>query len=102
MSRDFVFFPQKHPADNLLGQETYRKWQCGTAGEKQAVVVIQVRGGGEGNSMGPATELLKFPDPLGTSMTRVGTVWLWLRSKIIIIIIIVIMLLWRSLEHREA
>ena len=50
--------------------------------------------------MGPATELLKFPDPLGTSMTRVGTVWLWLRSKIIIII--VIMLLWRSLEHKQA
>ena len=52
--------------------------------------------------MGPATELLKFPDPLGTSMTRVGTVWLWLHSRIIIIIVIVIMLLWRSLEHREA
>ncbi|XP_003386033.1 PREDICTED: DNA repair protein XRCC1-like [Amphimedon queenslandica] len=30
-----------HPADNLLGQETYRKWQCDSAGEKQAVVVIE-------------------------------------------------------------
>ena len=46
MSHDFctLFFKnQNHPADNLLGKETYRKWQCDAAGEKQAVVVIEVR-----------------------------------------------------------
>ena len=33
---------QNHPAENLLNAETYRKWKCATAGEKQAVVVLQV------------------------------------------------------------
>ena len=33
---------QSHPAENLLNAETYRKWKCAAAGEKQAVVVLQV------------------------------------------------------------
>ena len=33
---------QNHPAENLLSLDTYRKWQCSTEGEKQAVVVLEV------------------------------------------------------------
>lgn len=32
-----------HPAQNLLSSDTYRKWKCASPGEKQAVVVFQVR-----------------------------------------------------------
>ena len=31
-----------HPAGSLLSSDTYRKWKCASAGEKQAVVVLQV------------------------------------------------------------
>jgi len=30
------------PAQNLLKSETYRKWRCATAGEKQASVILEV------------------------------------------------------------
>ena len=32
-----------HPARNLFNSDSYRKWKCASAGEKQAVVVLQVR-----------------------------------------------------------
>lgn len=32
-----------HPASNLLSSDTYRKWKCASGGEKQAVVVFEVR-----------------------------------------------------------
>ncbi|CAI8025125.1 DNA repair protein XRCC1 [Geodia barretti] len=32
-----------HPARNLLSSDTYRKWKCATGGEKQAVVVFELR-----------------------------------------------------------
>ncbi|XP_071959331.1 DNA repair protein XRCC1-like isoform X2 [Antedon mediterranea] len=32
---------ETHKADNLLKPETYRKWKCATAGEKQATVILQ-------------------------------------------------------------
>jgi DNA-repair protein XRCC1 len=31
-----------HPARNLLSSDSYRKWKCSSAGEKQAVVVLQL------------------------------------------------------------
>lgn len=31
-----------HPADNLLSAESYRKWKCAAAGEKKAIVVLQL------------------------------------------------------------
>lgn len=31
-----------HKAENLLKSETYRKWKCATAGEKQASVILQL------------------------------------------------------------
>ncbi|XP_064393030.1 DNA repair protein XRCC1-like isoform X2 [Halichondria panicea] len=31
-----------HPADNLLNPDTYRKWKCASAGEKKAIVVLQL------------------------------------------------------------
>ena len=33
---------QNNPADNLLNEDTFRKWSCANAGEKQASVVLQV------------------------------------------------------------
>jgi DNA-repair protein XRCC1 len=30
-----------HPATNLLSEDTYRKWQCATAGEKQSIIIIE-------------------------------------------------------------
>ena len=31
------------PAQNLLKSETYRKWRCAAAGEKQASVILEVK-----------------------------------------------------------
>lgn len=36
------YLPQNNPADNLLSEDTFRKWSCANAGEKQASVVLQV------------------------------------------------------------
>ena len=30
------------PAQNLLKSETYRKWRCASAGEKQASIILEV------------------------------------------------------------
>ena len=37
-----LFYLQNNPADNLLSEDTFRKWSCANAGEKQASVVLQV------------------------------------------------------------
>ena len=37
-----LYLPQNNPADNLLSEDTFRKWSCANAGEKQASVVLQV------------------------------------------------------------
>ena len=37
-----LYLLQNNPADNLLSEDTFRKWSCANAGEKQASVVLQV------------------------------------------------------------
>ena len=43
MADKLFSFIKAHPAENLLKPETYRKWRCEKAGEKQASVIIEVR-----------------------------------------------------------
>lgn len=37
----FSILKKVHKAENLLKEETYRKWKCATAGEKNATIVLQ-------------------------------------------------------------
>ncbi|XP_033126063.1 DNA repair protein XRCC1-like isoform X1 [Anneissia japonica] len=55
---------ETHKADNLLKTETYRKWKCATAGEKQATVILQFEKSSTINSLDIGNEGSAFVEVL--------------------------------------
>ena len=60
-----VMSSQLHKADNLLKGDSYKKWTCGTEGEKQASVILQLDKTSKIHSIDVGNESSAFVEILG-------------------------------------